>query len=136
MTRQKTQPSTSRKEGPYIQFARDFVNANTAKNEASRLEKRAKQACARAMHDSSVTTFKFNVGNVPYTAALDRSEAMKVSVRHLYTMVRENEITLDEFLDCCSASQEAVSETIGPARLSRVLKTVLRPLDLRVKIDT
>ena len=120
-------------EADYILQARRLVTANRLKNQAARDEADAKKKCVQSMHSVDVKAFDFINGNTSYHAKLDRPDGNRINVRKLYTMVQANEVTLDEFFDCITASQKAVEETLGKAVVSRLLEDYKKGLDLIIK---
>lgn len=121
-------------EAEYILEARRFVTANKIKNQQAREEADAKRKTVQAMHAVKVSAFDFVVGNSTYSALLDRPESNVINVRKLYVMVKEGDVTLDEFYDCISASQKAVTETLGAAVAAKLSETKKRGIDLIIRL--
>lgn len=123
-------------EAAYVGEARTFILSRLAKNEAVRMEDKARKACAKAMFEAGVKAFNFEVeykgNNLSYSAALERHDSVRVNCRKLYNLVKTNEISLDDFLDIVTASQSDVEALLGQASAQRVLSTIQKPIELYV----
>jgi len=122
----------------YVAAARAFILARRAKNEAIRIESKAQKDCAKAMHEHSLKSFAFTVATeagqtLNYEASLERLRDTRVNVNKLYGLVRNSEISLEDFLNLCSVSKGAVEDFLGEAQAQRVIDEYTKPLALVVK---
>ena len=122
----------------YVAAARAFILARRAKNEAVRIESKAQKDCAKSMHEHHLKSFAFTVDietgqTLNYEASLERLQDTKVNPNKLYGLVRNNEISLDDFLSLCTISKGAVENFLGEAQAQRVIDEYTKPLALVVK---
>lgn len=126
-------------EAEYISLARCVLSCQEKVEEFTRKTLEFKRQCASKMHAVNVTSFEFKKYDRPYPhqekgnnfeAVLGRPIATRVSVRKLYTLLGNGEITLDQFFDCVIAPEKAVLETLGEDELARVQETYEKGLDL------
>lgn len=117
-------------EADYIPLARRVLTAQRLKEKAQADELDAKRQCATKMHAAPVSSFEFTHDGKTFEAVLGRPIATRVSIRKLYTLLGNGEITLDQFFDCVIAPEKAVLETLGEDELARVQETYGKGLDL------
>lgn len=117
-------------EANYIPLARKALEATLSRKQAQASEKDAKRVCAQAMHSVSVKDFAFNVENKRYRARLARPTTQHVCVQKLYTAVRNQEVTLDEFLSIVTPDDTAVLNRFGKDFYDRVSTYDRGPLGL------
>lgn len=117
-------------EADYIPLARRALVASQLKAQASDEEIAAKRSCASAMHSVNVTEFPLVVEGKRYNAKLERPWGKRINVRKLYTMVRADEISLEDFLDCITATPKAVEEILGESAVTRTIEDVKLGLNL------
>lgn len=120
-------------DAPYVQEAKRMLASNALKNAAAKDEREAKKDCIKAMYDAHIASFEFQLGNVQYTGVLSRDEGERINVRKLYTLVVNSEISLDEFFECITATQTAVTDTLGPAYMARITEPYQKGLDLHLR---
>ena len=117
-------------EGAYIPQARRALVAHNLRLKAHDEELEAKRACAQAMSRVSVREFTLEVEGQRYKAKLKRPLAERVSVKKLYTLVREGTLSLDDFLECVTANEKFVEETLGEDRTKALKEEYRKGLDL------
>lgn len=114
--------------------ARAFIRANKTKNDAAKIERDEKQECHKAMLAANINSFELVEGNQTYDCIIASATEDKVSIEKLYAMVGAGEITLDQFVKCCSATQKAVKDELGTNVLNSVLVTNTKDADLSIKV--
>ena len=121
-------------EGTYIPLARYLQKALVKREYYTEKVKESKRACASAMQSVKVRSFDFRSddGHL-FNASLERPKAERIHKRRLYVLLASGEITLDEFLDCITASHKAVSETLGEEIANELLETYEKGLDLVIR---
>jgi hypothetical protein len=119
-------------EGNYIPLARRVLVAQQLKAKAAEDELSAKRSCASAMHSVDMTEFEFSVEGSRYKASLERKYKREVNVRKLYTLLANNELTIDEFLSCIEAPLSKVNEVLAPDTVSYLCDSVKGGLDLYI----
>lgn len=118
-------------EADYIPQARRALLAHTLRERAAEDELQAKRACASAMNTHHIREFEFaNDEGKRFKAKLKRPLAQRVSVRKLYTLVREGVLSLDDFLDSVTANDQIVEETLGEDRTKSLMEEYRKGLNL------
>lgn len=117
-------------EGNYVAQARRVLTAQRLKAHAARDELEAKKACAKALQAVSMRKFSFHTEDKSYSVELKRPTVTRISVAKLYTLVRAGEMALDDFLDCVTANETFVRETLGDTRTDALHEEVEKGLDL------
>lgn len=120
-------------EASYIPLARRIVTAAQLEAKAKEDKLTAKRSCATAMHKFNVKSFVFQAQDRTYKARLARPVAKRVCVRKLYNLVKIQELSLDDFFECVTASAECVSDMIGEERTNKITEEYQRSLDLLIK---
>lgn len=117
-------------EAAYIPQARRVVTAQRLKAAAANDEHEAKLAAARSMNSVQVREFDFEAEGKRYHADLTRPSAERISPVKLYVLVKEGEISVDDFLECVSVNETLATELLGESRVKEVMEIYRKGLDL------
>lgn len=121
-------------EASYIVLARKLVEVKLALKAATHSKKSLERLVANAMHAVGISSFKFMRGEQKYKTTLHRPTVQAVCLQKLYTAVRAEEITLDEFLRCVEPNNETVLETFGQDFFDKVTTYERGPLSLTISL--
>lgn len=113
----------------YEEKARAWVDANAAKNKASREEKKAKEAAEAAMVKAKKTAFAFMHDGVTFDANI--AEGSKDSLDPVALARQLNDPW--KVLELCSITKTAVEGAYGTAMVEKVKKTTTTPASLSIK---
>lgn len=123
----------------YERHARNFVEANKAKNAQAKIEKDEFAACWMAMTAVEKARFEFDVkieGKTEpqtYVAEIAGDEKTEVDSTKLYELFKAEEITEAQFLQAIKCTQGDVKSACGQNVLMKVSETVPQEAKLTIK---
>lgn len=117
-------------EASYIPIARRVLTAKRLRDTAAEEHIAAKRSCAVAMNSVKVQEFSVTHDDIRYNVRLARPFGRRVNVRKLYTMVKNGEIPLDDFLEHITIDEDTVKEHFGADVATLVSEDYKKGLDL------
>ncbi len=126
----QSQSKTLPLSGVHVVWARTVLSSQRLKKKAADEELAAKRGCAKALQTVSMRNFTFEMDGKTFVAELKRPVVKRINVAKLYTLVRAGEMALDDFLDCVTANETFVRETLGDSRTDSLQEEVKKGLDL------
>ena len=121
-------------EASYILLARELTKIKLALKQTTHAKKQVERLVASAMHAVGVSSFRFKVTDdgPTYQAKLNRPTVQTVDMQRFYALVRTEQISLDEFLRCCSADESEVLALFGKDTLDLISTYDKGPLQLTI----
>lgn len=123
----------NRVEADYVPEARRLLTAKRLLEKAKTEVMQAKRACASKMNAVKVREFMFQSEGRTFEARLERPTGRRTSVRKLYTMLSNGELTLDTFLECVVADEDTVMMNVSDDSYKFLNEAYQKSVDLIIE---